>query len=73
MRPPPPQGKTSLHEIGLGITGLNTRTGTALNPYAYPSHYCGGSSSGSAAVLAAGLCPVAMGAWCCTPACPGAW
>jgi len=54
-------GKTSLHEIGLGITGLNLRTGTALNPYGYPSRFCGGSSSGSGAVLAAGLVPLAIG------------
>lgn len=53
-------GKTSLHEIGLGITGLNCRTGTALNPHD-PGHFTGGSSSGTAAVLAAGLCPIALG------------
>lgn len=43
------QGKLALHEIGLGITGLNLRTGTALNPY-NTAHFCGGSSSGSGAV-----------------------
>ncbi|KAL6752392.1 fatty acid amide hydrolase [Haematococcus lacustris] len=53
-------GKTCLHEVGLGITGLNLRTGTPRNPY-HPGHFCGGSSSGSAAVLAAGLCPLAIG------------
>ncbi|EFJ49246.1 hypothetical protein VOLCADRAFT_89962 [Volvox carteri f. nagariensis] len=59
-------GKTSMHEIGLGITGLNTRAGaTAINPHGasagHPGHYTGGSSSGSAAVVAAGLCPIAVG------------
>ncbi|KAG2486612.1 hypothetical protein HYH03_014780 [Edaphochlamys debaryana] len=68
-------GKTALHEIGLGITGLNPASGaTALNPHAplvpeaagavpggAPLHYTGGSSSGTGAILAAGLCPIAIG------------
>jgi Asp-tRNA(Asn)/Glu-tRNA(Gln) amidotransferase A subunit family amidase len=54
-------GKTTMHEIGLGVTGLNVLNGTARNPYA-PGHYCGGSSSGSAAAVAAGFCPLATGA-----------
>jgi Asp-tRNA(Asn)/Glu-tRNA(Gln) amidotransferase A subunit family amidase len=54
-------GKTTMHEIGFGVTGLNVYQGTARNPYA-PGHYCGGSSSGSAAAVAAGFCPVALGA-----------
>ncbi len=54
-------GKTSMHEIGFGVTGLNVLQGTARNPYA-PGHYCGGSSSGSGAAVAAGLCPMATGA-----------
>jgi Asp-tRNA(Asn)/Glu-tRNA(Gln) amidotransferase A subunit family amidase len=53
-----------MHEIGLGITGLNLRTGTARNPYA-TDHFCGGSSSGTAAVVAAGLCPIAVGEVTC--------
>ena len=53
-------GKTALHEIGMGVTGLNLRTGTARNPWDY-SRFCGGSSSGSAAVIAAGICPIAVG------------
>ncbi|PSC68462.1 fatty acid amide hydrolase-like [Micractinium conductrix] len=53
-------GKTTLHEIGLGTTGLNLVTGTARNPHS-PAHHTGGSSSGSAAVVAAGLCPFALG------------
>ena len=54
-------GKTNMHEIGIGVTGLNPHHGTVRNPY-NPSHYTGGSSSGSAAAVAAGLCPVAVGA-----------
>lgn len=54
-------GKTAMHEIGFGVTGLNVLQGTARNPYA-PGHYCGGSSSGSGAAVAAGYCPLATGA-----------
>lgn len=53
-------GKTNMHEIGLGVTGLNLCTGTARNPYNL-DHYCGGSSTGTGAVLAAGVCPIAIG------------
>ena len=54
-------GKANMHEIGIGVTGLNPHHGTARNPY-NPAHYTGGSSSGPAAATAAGLCPVAIGA-----------
>ncbi len=54
-------GKTNMHEIGLGVTGLNPHYGPARNPYD-PGHYTGGSSSGSASAVAAGLCPIAVGA-----------
>ncbi len=54
-------GKTNMHEIGIGVTGFNRPHGTARNPHA-PGHYTGGSSSGSAAAVAAGLCPVALSA-----------
>jgi len=54
-------GKANMHEIGIGVTGLNTIHGTPRNPYG-PDHYTGGSSSGPAAAVAAGLCPVAIGA-----------
>jgi len=54
-------GKTNMHEIGLGVTGLNPHHGVVRNPYNL-KHHTGGSSSGSAAAVAAGLCPVAIGA-----------
>ncbi len=54
-------GKTNMHEIGIGVTGLNPHFGVVRNPH-NPDNYTGGSSSGSAAVVAAGLCPGAVGA-----------
>ncbi len=53
-------GKTNMHEIGLGVTGLNIHYGTTRNPH-HLDHYPGGSSSGSAAAVAAGLSPIALG------------
>ncbi len=54
-------GKTNMHEFGMGVTGLNPNHGSARNPYD-PRHCTGGSSSGSAAAVGAGLCPLAVGA-----------
>jgi Asp-tRNA(Asn)/Glu-tRNA(Gln) amidotransferase A subunit family amidase len=54
-------GKTNMHEIGINVTGLNPHHGTTRNPY-NTDHFTGGSSSGSAAAVAAGLVPVALGA-----------
>lgn len=54
-------GKSNMHEIGMGVTGLNPNYGTPINPYA-PWRYPGGSSSGSAATVALGLAPAAVGA-----------
>lgn len=54
-------GKTNMHEIGIGVTGLNPHFGVVRNPH-NRNHYTGGSSSGSAAAVAAGLCPGAVGA-----------
>lgn len=53
--------KTNMHEIGIGVTGINPHFGHVKNPY-NPACYSGGSSSGSAAVVASGLCPGAIGA-----------
>jgi Asp-tRNA(Asn)/Glu-tRNA(Gln) amidotransferase A subunit family amidase len=54
-------GKTNMHEIGINVTGLNPHHGTTRNPY-NTDHFTGGSSSGSATAVAAGLAPVAIGA-----------
>jgi Asp-tRNA(Asn)/Glu-tRNA(Gln) amidotransferase A subunit family amidase len=54
-------GKANMHEIGIGVTGQNPHHGTTRNPYD-PAHYTGGSSSGPATAVAAGLCPLAIGA-----------
>jgi Asp-tRNA(Asn)/Glu-tRNA(Gln) amidotransferase A subunit family amidase len=54
-------GKANMHEIGIGVTGLNPNTGTTRNPY-NTDHFTGGSSSGPAAAVASGLCPIAIGA-----------
>ncbi len=54
-------GKANMHEIGIGVTGQNPHHGTARNPY-NPAYHTGGSSSGPAAAVAAGLCPFAIGA-----------
>jgi len=54
-------GKTNMHEIGINPNGLNRHYGVVRNPYNL-AHDSGGSSSGSAAAVAAGICPVAIGA-----------
>ena len=54
-------GKTNMHEIGMGVTGLNPHHGIARNPY-NPDCYAGGSSSGSGVAIAAGICPATIGA-----------
>lgn len=53
-------GKTNMHELGAGTSGINPHYGATRNPYD-AGKISGGSSSGSAAVVAAGLCPVALG------------
>jgi aspartyl-tRNA(Asn)/glutamyl-tRNA(Gln) amidotransferase subunit A len=53
-------GKTNLHEFAYGITSENEHFGDVGNPLA-ADRYPGGSSGGSAAALAAGLCDAALG------------
>lgn len=52
--------KVSLHELAFGTTGINHHVGTAANPR-FPGRIPGGSSSGSAAVVAAGLADFSLG------------
>lgn len=52
--------KTNLHELAFGITGINKNFGTPINPK-YPELIPGGSSSGSAAAIAAGLADFTLG------------
>jgi Asp-tRNA(Asn)/Glu-tRNA(Gln) amidotransferase A subunit family amidase len=54
-------GKTNMHEIGINPDGFNGHYGIIRNPYSMDCH-AGGSSNGSAAAVAAGFCPVAIGA-----------
>jgi aspartyl-tRNA(Asn)/glutamyl-tRNA(Gln) amidotransferase subunit A len=53
-------GKTQTHEFAWGITSVNQELGSAHNPWA-PDRFAGGSSGGSAVVLAAGEVPLALG------------
>ena len=53
-------GKTNLAEFALGATGVNPYTGTTRNPW-NAERVTAGSSSGSAAAVAAGLAYAALG------------
>jgi amidase len=53
-------GKANMHELAYGVTGINHWTGTPPNPQ-FPQFVPGGSSSGSAAAVAAGLVDFAIG------------
>src|SRR5215475_11015633 len=53
-------GKTITDEVSLGILGESAFDGTPINVRA-PGRVAGGSSSGSAAAVAAGLCDLALG------------
>ena len=53
-------GKTNLHEAGFGITSNNPHYGPVRNPYD-PARIPGGSSGGTAAAVAAGLCVAGLG------------
>ncbi len=52
--------KASMDELGMGGTNRNAATGPAHNPW-NPAHITGGSSGGSAALIAAGTVPLAIG------------
>ena len=53
-------GKTNLHELAYGISGINGAFGTPVNPLD-PRRVPGGSSSGSAVAVAAGEADIAYG------------
>lgn len=53
-------GKLNLHEFAYGGSGIISHFGVVRNPW-NPEHITGGSSSGSAAAVAAGLCYAAIG------------
>ena len=48
-------GKHNLHEYALGVTNVNAHYGPVRNPWAR-AHVPGGSSGGTGAAIAAGLC-----------------
>jgi aspartyl-tRNA(Asn)/glutamyl-tRNA(Gln) amidotransferase subunit A len=53
-------GKLNLHEFAYGGTSIPSYFGSVHNPWR-PDHIAGGSSGGSAAAVAAGLCFGALG------------
>ncbi len=54
-------GKGNMNEIGINPIGLNPHWGPCRNPW-NKHHITGGSSSASAATVAAGLAPISIGA-----------
>lgn len=55
-----PVAKTQLHEFAYGLTGQNPHFGDVSHP-SHLDRTTGGSSSGSAAAVAAGIVPFALG------------
>ena len=53
-------GKTNLDQFATGLVGVRTPYGVARNPF-HPDYIPGGSSSGSAVAVAAGLVSFALG------------
>lgn len=53
-------GKTNMHEFAFGGSGVVSGSGPARDPWD-PARITGGSSSGTAAAVAAGMCVAAIG------------
>ena len=48
-------GKTNMHKLAMGTTSVDSDFGAVRNPW-NTDYIAGGSSGGSAAAVAAGLC-----------------
>jgi Asp-tRNA(Asn)/Glu-tRNA(Gln) amidotransferase A subunit family amidase len=53
-------GKTNMHELAFGVTSNNAAFGAIHNPYNF-AMIPGGSSGGTAAAIAARMCPAGLG------------
>eukprot|EP00347_Sterkiella_histriomuscorum_P023417 403334720 len=53
-------GKTNMHELAYGTSGLNVNYGNMLNPHDI-TRSTGGSSGGSAGLVGSGVLPLALG------------
>lgn len=62
-------GKTNMDSLGMGTTGLESYFGHVNNPWNV-DYIAGGSSSGSAAALASGMCYATTQPWIRMPLAP---